>query len=104
VCVRWASRRVAGVKGSGSRCGKKPRITVTPVISAIHTSARASDTCQAKSAATPQFSRYCASSTGPMGRIDSRSTSHWIAKRSPLPEAAGAGEGAGVGVIGESTI
>ncbi len=106
VCVRCASRSVSGVKGSGRRCGKKPRITVTPVTSAIQTSARVSEYCQAKSAATPQFSRYCTSSTGPMGRTDSRSTSHWIAKRSSLLSlaAAGAVGDAGVGVIGESTI
>jgi hypothetical protein len=115
VCVRCAARKVCGEKGSGRRCGKKPRISVTPVISAIQSSARGSEYCQANSAATPQFSRYCTSSTGPMGRMDNRSTSHWISKRSlPPPGAASAGDTAGVagstldeeGVesIGESTI
>lgn len=103
VCVRCASRRLCGVKGAGRRCGKKPRMSVTAVMSEIHTSARESEYCQAKSAATPQFSRYCASSTGPIGRIDSRSTSHWMAKR-PSSSAAGATMGAVVEFIGRSTI
>ncbi|MNU76933.1 hypothetical protein D3C71_664960 [compost metagenome] len=105
VCWRCAARRVAGVKGSGRRCAKKPRITVTPVTSASHTSARTGENCQAKSAATPQLSRYCTSSTGPSGRIDKRSTSHWIAKRwSPSRASAGGAAEAGVGVMGKSTI
>ena len=113
VCVRWAARSVCGEKGSGRRWGKKPRMSVTPVISAIQSSARGSEYCQANSAATPQFSRYCTASTGPMGRIDSRSTSHWISKRSlPPPTTAGAVasplestlDEVGVEFIGESTI